>query len=164
MNGYLLDTNVISELTKSPPDAGVLLFLSTSDDLWVPVIALHEVRYGLQLLPAGRRRDGLESTMTEFIAEYEERILPLDRDAGECAGVLRAQARRAGRDLTMGDALVAGTAQARDLAIATRNVADFDYLDVALANPCKPPDAHSTAPRRQHCARNPRLRGSRTRR
>ena len=139
MNGYLLDTNVISELTKSPPDPGVLLFLSTGDDLWVPVIALHEVRYGLQLLPAGRRRDGLESTMTAFIAEYEERILPLDREAAECAGVLRAQARQAGRDLTMGDALVAGTAQARDLAIATRNVADFDYLDVAFTNPWQTP-------------------------
>ena len=139
MNGYLLDTNVISELTKTPPDPGVLLFLSAGDDLWVPVIALHEVRYGLHLLPAGRRRDGLESTMTEFITEYEERILPLDREAAECVGVLRAQARQAGRDLATGDALVAGTAQARDLAIATRNVADFNYLDVAFTNPWQTP-------------------------
>ena len=137
MTGYLLDTNVISELTKTPPNPNILAFLSTEDDLWIPVIALYELEYGLRLLPAGRRRDGLESTIAAFIAGYEERILPLNREAAEHAGSMRAQAHRSGRRMTMGDALVAGTAKAHNLSIATRNVADFDYLDVALANPWK---------------------------
>ncbi len=138
MSGYLLDTNVISELTKTPPNPDVLEFLSTEGDLWIPVIALYELQFGLRLLPAGRRRDGLESTIAAFIAGYEERILPLDRESAHLAGALRAQAHRSGRRLRIGDALIAGTAKAHDLSIATRNVADFDYLDLPLANPWEP--------------------------
>ena len=137
MSGFLLDTNVISELTKTPPDPDVLAFLGGEDDLWIPIIALHELQFGLRRLPAGRRRDGLESTIAAFVAEYEERVLPLNRDAAEHAADLRAQAHRLGRMLDIGDALIAGTAKAHNLSIATRNVADFDYLDVALADPWK---------------------------
>ncbi len=140
MSGFLLDTNVISELTKTPPNPDVLEFLSTRGDLWIPVIALHELQFGLRRLPAGRRRDGLESTIAAFIAEYKERILPLDRESAQLAGALRAQAHRSGRRLRIGNALIAGTAKAHDLSLATRNVADFDYLDVALANPWESPE------------------------
>ena len=135
MNGYLLDTNVISELTKAPPNAGVITFLSRQDDLWIPVIAVHELGYGLQLLPHGRRRYGLEFAMTAFIAEYEERIIPLYREAAEHAGSFRAQAHRSGRSLTVGDALIAGTAAALELILATRNTKDFDYLAIETINP-----------------------------
>ncbi|MCY4583440.1 MAG: type II toxin-antitoxin system VapC family toxin [Chloroflexi bacterium] len=135
MSGYLLDTNVISELPKTPPNTGVITFLSRQDDLWIPSIALHELQYGLQLLPHGRRRYGLEFAMTAFIAEYEERILPLYREAAEHAGSFRAQAHRSGRLLTVGDALIAGTAAAHGLILATRNTKDFDYLSIEIINP-----------------------------
>ena len=135
MSSYLLDTNVISELAKTPPNPDVLAFLSTEDDLWIPVIALHELRFGLQLLPYGQRRERLESTMATFITAYEERILSLDRDTAEYAADLRAQAHRSGRLLDIGDALIAGIAMANNLAVATRNVADFDYLPIAVTNP-----------------------------
>ena len=135
MSGYLLDTNVISELANTPPDPNVLNFLSASDDLWIPAIALYEIEYGLQILPPGRRRRRLEFTMSAFIELYAERILPLDHAAAECAAALCAGAQRSGRRLDIADALIAGTAKARGLAIATRNVKDFDYLDVAVANP-----------------------------
>lgn len=135
MSGYLLDTNVISELTKTPPNSDVIAFLLREDDLWVPAVALHELHFGLQLLPQGRRRDGLESTIAAFIAAYEERVLPLDRDAAEYAADLRAYAHRSGRLLDIADAFIAGTAMANDLLLATRNAADFDYLPVTLTNP-----------------------------
>ena len=135
MSGYLLDTNVISELTKTPPNAGVIAFLSRQDDLWIPVIAVHELQFGLQLLPHGRRRYGLEFAMTAFIAGYEERILPLYREAAEHAGGFRAQAHRSGRLLTMGDSLIAGTAAAHELILATRNTKDFDHLAIEVINP-----------------------------
>lgn len=135
MSSYLLDTNVISELTKTPPDSNVLTFFSARHDFWVPVIALEEVRYGLQVLPVGRRRSELESAMNTIITEYEDRILPLYRESAEYAGSFRALAHRAGRLLTVNDALIAGTAAANDLSLATRNVADFDYLPIAVTNP-----------------------------
>ena len=139
MSGYLLDTNVISELAKTPPNSDVLAFLSTQDDFWVPVIALHELHFALQLLPHGQRRDRLESTIATFIMAHEDRILPLDRDAAEYAAYLRAQAHWVGRLLDIGDALIAGTAAANDLSLATRNVADFDYLPIAVTNPWQGP-------------------------
>ncbi|MCY4448228.1 MAG: type II toxin-antitoxin system VapC family toxin [Chloroflexi bacterium] len=135
MSSYLLDTNVISELTKRPPDSNVLTFFSSEHDFWLPVIALEEVQYGLQLLPAGRRRSELESAMSIIITAYEDRILPLYREAAEYAGTLRAQAQRSGRLLRVNDALIAGIAIANDLSLATRNVADFDYLPIEVTNP-----------------------------
>ncbi len=135
MSGYLLDTNVISELTKTPPDARVVTFLQTTDDLWVPVVALYEIEYGLQLLPLGRRRNSIAAAMVAFIERYSERTLLLDREAAERAGVLRAQAHLSGRRLRIGDALIAGIAAANDLSLATRNVVDFDYLPIEVTNP-----------------------------
>ena len=69
MSGYLLDTNVISELASAAPDSNVLNFLSANDDLWIPVIALYEIEYGLRILPHGRRRRRLESAMSAFIEQ-----------------------------------------------------------------------------------------------
>ncbi len=135
MSGYLLDTNVISELASSAPDSNVLNFLSTSGDLWIPVIAIYEIEYGLRILPHGRRRRRLESAMSAFIEQYADRILRIDREAAECAGALCADAKRSGRRLDASDALIAGAAKARGLTVATRNVKDFDYLDIAVANP-----------------------------
>ncbi|MDE2837453.1 MAG: type II toxin-antitoxin system VapC family toxin [Chloroflexota bacterium] len=135
MSGYLLDTNVISELAKSPPDRHVVTFLNTMDDLWIPVIALYEIEYGLQLLPQGRRRNSIAVAMTGFLDEYSQRTLSMDREAAKYAGGLRAEAHRSGRRLRIADALIAGIAAANDLSLATRNVADFDYLPIEVANP-----------------------------
>ena len=135
MKGILLDTNVISELTRDEPDARVISFLNRHRELWVSSIVLHELEFGLRLLPAGRRREGLQAVVAKFVAEYADRILPLNRREAEAAADLRVQAQRAGRVLHLADALIAGTAKAHDLAIATRNVTDFDGLDVEVTNP-----------------------------
>ena len=139
MNGFLLDANVISEITKERPDRRVVAFLTEQRDLWLPVVVLHELEFGLRLMPQGRRLDSLRAILLEFIAEYEDRILPLDRAGAELAAEFRAQAQRSGRMLDLGDALIAGTARVHDLAIATRNVGDFDYLGVSVTNPWEPP-------------------------
>ena len=85
MTGFLLDTNVVSELTEESPDPGVTAFLSEQDDLWLSPVVLHELEFGLQLLPQGRRRDGLRQTLSELIEEYEDQILPLERKEAEWA-------------------------------------------------------------------------------
>ncbi len=137
MSGFLLDTNIVSELTRSAPDSQVMAFLAEQDDLWLSAMVVHELEFCLQLLPHGQRRDVLRSVLSGFIPDYQDRILPLDRMGAEWAAYFRAQAHRFGRVLDLGDALIAGTARAHDLSVATRNVADFNGLDVDVTNPWK---------------------------
>ena len=73
--------------------------------------------------------------LAAFVAKYEDRILPLDRMAAGWAARFRARVHRSGRVLDPGDALIAGTARAHDLSLATRNVRDFDRLHVKVTNP-----------------------------
>ena len=138
MSGILLDTNVVSELTREAPDMRVLAFLAGHDDLWLSAVALHELDFGVGLLPPGRRRDGISAVLSTFVAEYEDRILPLGRAEARQAAALRARAHRAGRVLDLGDALIAGTARANDLSVATRNVRDFDGLGLDVIDPWRP--------------------------
>ncbi|MDE0145235.1 MAG: type II toxin-antitoxin system VapC family toxin [Nitrospira sp.] len=135
MNGYLLDTNVISEVIRSTPHTRVVTFLTKHDDLWLSSIVIHELEYGLERMAQGQRRSGLQDSLLGVIAEYEDRILPLERVGAEWAARFRAQAHRFGRTLDLGDALIAGTAKTHDLAIVTRNVRDFDVLEVQVVNP-----------------------------
>ena len=135
MSGFLLDTNVVSELTKDVSDSRVVAFLAIQDDLWLSTIVLHELEFGLHLLPLGRRRDRISAALAAFVVEYEDRVLPVGRQEAEQAAALRAQARRSGRVLHVSDALIAGTAKAHGLVVATRNVADFDGLEVDITNP-----------------------------
>ena len=138
MTGYLLDTNVISELTRTTPDPQVVTFLNEQDDLWLSSILIYELEFGLQLLPPGRRRDLLYAMKSNIESMYDGRILSLDVTAARWAAQLRAQARRSGRVLDMGDALIAGVARANRLILATRNIADFQAIDVEVVNPWIP--------------------------
>ncbi len=135
MSRFLVDTNVVSELTKRPPDELVVAFLTEQDDLWLSTIVLHELEFGVNLLPQGSRRNRIAATLSRFVAEYEDRILPVNRQVAEEAAKLRAQSHRSGRDLRLGDALIAGTATAHNLTVATRNIKDFQGLDIDIINP-----------------------------
>ena len=138
MNGFLLDTNVVSEIVKAVPAPRVIAFLSGQPDLWLSPVVLHELEFGWQLLPQGQRRDRISAILSAFIVQYEDRILPLARREAAWAARLRAQAQRSGRVMHLADALIAGTAKSHDLTVATRNVGDFEYLGVAVTNPWEP--------------------------
>lgn len=138
MNGFLLDTNVVSELTRDDPSSQVIKFLADHDDLWLSSIVIHELEYGLRLLPAGRRQARLSAAVSSIVSVYEDRILPLDRIAAEWSARFRAQVRRSGHMLDLGDALIAGTARANNLTLTTRNVADFRYVAIDVFNPWDP--------------------------
>ena len=135
MNGFLLDTNVVSELTRDDPSSHLIEFLAGHDDLWLSSIVIHELEYGLRLLPSGRRQARLTAVVSSIVSIYEDRILALDRISAEWSARFRAQARRSGRTLDLGDSLIAGTARANNLTIATRNVADFRYVGIDVFNP-----------------------------
>ncbi len=135
MSGYLLDTNVVSEIFREAPDLQVRSFLAEQEDLWLSVIALHELEFGLNLLPRGRRREDLRTALSSYVEAYADFILPVTRAEAEQAALLRVQAQRGGRVLHLADALIAGTAIVHNLMLATRNVKDFAALDVDVVNP-----------------------------
>ena len=139
MTGYLLDTTVISELTRDIPDPGVVDFLAELDDVWVSSILVHEVEYGVRLLRQGIRRNRLSSMQAAILSGYANRVLPLDRAGAEWAAEFRANARRSGRTVDLGDALIAGIARANALTVATRNVADFQPFNVEVVSPWTSP-------------------------
>ena len=135
MRGFLLDTNVVSELMRTAPDPGVLGFVGACDDLWLSVVVLHELDFGVRLLPRGRRRDSLRRALAGVESRYRDRVLGVTRFEARQAARLRVQARRAGRTLHFADALIAATATVHDLAVATRNVRDFDLPGVETECP-----------------------------
>ena len=135
MTNYALDSNVVSELAKDVRNPRVIAFLHEQTELRLPSVVIHELEYGIQLLPQGQRRNWLRAAVDSIVASYSDRILPLGRTWAELAGLYRAQARRAGPQLRLSDSLIAGIAKANDLTIATRNVQDFDGLGIPIVNP-----------------------------
>lgn len=135
MNGILVDTNVISELTRDTPSSQIISFFVEYDELWLSTIVVHELKFGIELLPLGNRRDRIYSAITDLVSQYSDRILPVGDSEATQAAIYRAQRHRLGRVLDLGDALIAGTAKVNGLALATRNIRDFEYLELELINP-----------------------------
>jgi predicted nucleic acid-binding protein len=135
---YLLDTNVISEATKRQPSAGVQSWLAaqSNDSLFLSAITLGEIRRGLLLLEAGKKKRTLLRWLNEEIKPvFASRILPVDTAVMEHWAQLQATSEKAGRRLPAMDSLIAATALAHGLILATRNTADFQSTKVPLLNP-----------------------------
>lgn len=135
MTAYLLDTNVISELTRPVPNPQVIDFLQHLEEGYLSVITVHELHFGLQCLPEGRRRRSLSEMIETCLSQYGDYVLPVTQAEASAAGVLRSMALSAGRTLHLADALIAATAWVGGLTLATRNTADFNGLSIALSNP-----------------------------
>jgi toxin FitB len=134
----VLDTNVLSALMRSSPDAVVVEWLDRqpADSVWLTSITVFEARFGLALLPKGRRRNGLERAFDRVLTEdLSSRVLTLDEMAAVTAAQIAADRQRAGRIVDLRDTLIAGIAQARRATIATRNTRHFEGLDVPVVDP-----------------------------
>jgi predicted nucleic acid-binding protein len=106
------------------------------DRVFISVISLAEIRRGVEMLPAGRKRERLASWLAEELpARFEERILDIDPQIAETWGVLMARGQKIGLTLGSMDAFVAATAEVHGLTLATRNVKDFRRLAVSLFDP-----------------------------
>lgn len=141
MTRYLIDTNVLSELVGSTPNPAVLGFVGRvpSSDLYLSALSRFEIERGLGLMPEGRRRE-LCAERYRALIDGLGGVLPLDDAAGR-AGVrlvLAARARGTSLDDPPFDALIAGTALARGLAVLTRNGRQFRAAGVQFVNPWKP--------------------------
>lgn len=134
----ILDTNVISALMSSEPDLVVVRWLDAQppESLWTTAITVFEVRLGLEVLAAGRRRRLLEAAFAVALEEeFGGRVLPFDQAAAQAAGRVAAERRRAGRPVEIRDVQIAGIAMARRSAIATRNLRHFEGLGLDLLDP-----------------------------
>jgi predicted nucleic acid-binding protein len=131
---YLVDANVLSEATKPDPDERIVRWLQDHEaNLAVDPVILGEVRFGVLLLPKGRRRSRLEKWFGEGVARML--CLPWEFETGLQWAALLAELRAAGRAMPVKDSLIAATALTHDLAIATLNRRDFDAAGVTLIDP-----------------------------
>ncbi|HVT15963.1 MAG TPA: type II toxin-antitoxin system VapC family toxin [Thermoanaerobaculia bacterium] len=134
----LLDTNVVSALMRRDPDPIVVGWLDglPAESVWTTSITVFEVRLGLELLAAGRRRRVLEDAFAKALEEdFENRVLSFDAAAAQVAGRIAAQQRRSGRPVEIRDVQIAGIAAARKATLATRNLRHFDRLGLKLVDP-----------------------------
>ena len=131
---YLLDTCVISELTSKHPEQKVVEWIDQVSDerLFLSVITVGEIQRGIAKLPESRRRQELERWLKESLfLRFHDRILPLTMEVMLSWGTLTAQ----GRTRPAIDSMIAAVALHYDLCLVTRNVKDFDGIDVKLWNP-----------------------------
>ena len=140
MNGFLVDTNVLSEFSrKGGPDQRVKSWLKAAapGSLYVSILTLAEIRRGIELLPPSKRRDQLEQWLdTELLESFDPaNVLPVTRAIGDRWAALSARAQERGIQPAVIDGLVAATALEHDLAVVTRNVKDFAGLGVDIVNP-----------------------------
>lgn len=134
---YLVDANVLSEPTKPAPAASVIAWLRQRErDLAVSPIVLGEIEYGILLLPAGRKRTRLEQWFNTGVPRL--RILDFDASTATAWAHLLARLKKKGRAMPIKDSLIAATARAHNLTVATRNVADFRTVGVPVENPFQP--------------------------
>src|SRR6266849_5091329 len=135
---FLLDTNVVSEWTKPRPDSGVVAWLAEADEdrVFISVITLAELRYGIERMPAGARRNRLDMWVSEQLpARFEARVLSIDTEAADTWGRVMARGQVRGRLVGTMDTFIAATAERHHLTLVTRNVPDFDALGIRLINP-----------------------------
>ncbi len=134
----LLDTNVLSALMQTRPDAAVVAWLDAQppESIWTTAVTVFEIRLGIELLPRGRRRKALEAAFDAMLREdLSGRIAAFDAAAAEEAATLAARRQRRGRPVDLRDTQIAGIALARRAALATRNVRHFDGLNVNVVSP-----------------------------
>lgn len=134
----ILDTNVVSALMMSQPDAAVIDWLDQQvpESVWVTSITVFEARYGLGLLPAGRRRRQLMNAFESLLQEdLEGRVLGVDARAAACAADLAASRKTSGRSVDVRDTLIAGVAVAHAACLVTRNLRHFKDLPTPVIDP-----------------------------
>ena len=137
----LLDTNVISEALKSAPSPEVINWLNANfAETAISSVTIFELGAGLALLDAGRRKDALETAISRIIRRFGSRVYAFDTAAAQAASKHLALARARGLALhqipqKLADLQIAGIASAYGLDLATRNISDFNGLELFLINP-----------------------------
>jgi toxin FitB len=138
VSGFLLDTNVISEITRPRPDQGVIKWIESTDEslLHLSVLTLGEIRKGVALLPDGRRRVSLEAWLDrDLIVRFSGRILPIDLEIADRWGRISASATAKRTPLPVIDCLLGSTAMHYNLTLVSRDETCSGIPGIELFNP-----------------------------
>lgn len=138
MTGWLLDTNVLSELRRPRPDRKVVAFVEAQalDLLYVSTVTLAEIRFGIELLDDAARRAELTAWLSHKVQPmFERRVLAVSEDVLFKWRILVAAGRKAGYTYSQPDLFIAATALHHGLAIVTRNTVDYERAHVPVLNP-----------------------------
>ena len=136
----LLDTNVLSEVTKPRPNEDVLTWLHELDEdrTFISIVSIAEIRRRVALMDKGRKQDALDKWLTDDLPQrFENRIIQVEGLVARAWGDLMALAKRSGRGLASMDGMIAATAVAHQLSLATRNTKDFEGLGISIIDPWK---------------------------
>ncbi len=137
----ILDTNVVSEPMRANANPAVRAWLDRqiAETLFLTTTSLSELLVGIELLPSGKRRDGLASALAHILERlFGARILPFDRTAAVAYATLIGKARSAGRVISVGDAQIASIATVHEFTVATRDTEPFLAAGVPVINPWEP--------------------------
>ena len=134
----LLDTNVVSEVMRTRPAKAVVAWLNSQDSekLHVSAITIGEIAYGLRILPDGKRHSALRERFERFVRlAFDQRVLSYDEPAARIYGELMGDRRELGLPMSLPDGQIAAIARRDHLAVATRNVVDFENCGIEVVNP-----------------------------
>ncbi len=135
---FVLDTNVLSNFTSPRPERAVLDWIGAqpAGQLFTSSVTVHEIRFGIELMPKGRRRDALEIAVDQLLTVYfAGKILVLDAAAARVSGEMEARVKRSGNHIGLGDCMIAGIAVANGASVVTRNVKHFALTGATVVNP-----------------------------
>lgn len=138
MIGYLLDTNVISELRRPRPDQGVIAFVAAQplETLHISAVTLAEIRFGIELVADAGRRAELTTWLTHKVRPmFEQRILPISEDVMLTWRLLVEEGRKSGHTFSQPDLIIAATAAHYGLTVVSRDVSEFERAKVPFINP-----------------------------
>lgn len=136
----ILDTNVVSELMRPSVAAPVRDWLANQPtaSLWTTAITVAEIRYGLERLASGQRKDRLIGAADDIFAAFSEFVLPFDAHAAARYAVIVAGRERSGQPIDGFDAQIAAICRDRGAALATRNVKHFSDTGIEIIDPWQP--------------------------
>lgn len=135
---FVLDTNVLSAVMDSQPVPEVAAWVAAQpeEQIFTTAVCQAEILAGVEIMPEGRRRRGLEAMAKAIFANaFDGRVLPFDSAAAAAYADIFAARRRAGRPTAPHDLMIAAIARANDASMVTRNTADFDGCGLTLINP-----------------------------
>ncbi|MYL01809.1 MAG: type II toxin-antitoxin system VapC family toxin [Gammaproteobacteria bacterium] len=135
---FAIDTNVASELMRPELTPAVAAWIAERDaqKMYLTAVSEAELRYGVAIMPVGKRRNALEAAMTRWLdLGFRERVLPFDSAAARAYAEIAAERRQAGRTIGEADCQIAAICRSRGAVLVTRNVRDFKDTGVEVVNP-----------------------------